>query len=68
MGFMHTSIIGTDTVGQLVGGQDARGVHDGALPVDPLRLNGVQPGAFTGQPAWENANPIAGIVNLIGER
>ena len=62
---MRTPIIGTDPVSQLLCGQDARRFHDGAFPMDPLRLDGVQPGAFTGQPAGENTDSAALLFDLV---
>jgi hypothetical protein len=56
MGSMRASIIGTDPVGQPLGGQKACGFHDRAFAMGPLGLAGVQPRAFTGQPAGENAD------------
>ena len=65
MGFMCTPIIGTDPVGQLVCGQEAHRLHDGAFPMDPLRFDGVQPGAFTGQPAGEHTDSAALLFDLV---
>jgi hypothetical protein len=64
MGFMRASIIGADPVGQLLGGQDARRFHHRAFAMDPVGLDGVQPRAFTGQPAWENADSPPPLFNL----
>jgi hypothetical protein len=64
MGSMRASIIGTDPVGRLVCGQKAHGLHDGAFPVVPLGLNGVQPGAFTGQPAGEHTDAASPLFDL----
>ena len=64
MGFMRASIIRTDPVSPLLGGQYARGFHHRALAVNPLGLDGVQPRAFTGQPAWENADSTPQLFDL----
>jgi len=64
MGFMRASIICTDPVGQRICGQEAHWLHDGALPVDPLRFDGVQPRAFTGQPAGQHTDSAAPLFDL----
>jgi hypothetical protein len=64
MRFMRTSIIRTDALPQLVCGQEAHWLHDGAFPMDPLRFDGVQPGAFTGQPAREHTDATAPLFDL----
>jgi hypothetical protein len=41
--------VGTDAVGDLVGAEQTRGLDDSALAVDPLGLDGIEPGALDRQ-------------------
>jgi hypothetical protein len=56
MGFLRTFIVGTHPLGDLLRGQDAGWFDHGAFAVDPLRLDGVQPRAFTRQPTRDDAH------------
>jgi hypothetical protein len=58
------AVYSTEPVGQLRDGQCPRGFHDGALAVDSIRLDGVQPGVFIGQPGGENADPAPPLFDL----
>ena len=64
MGFMPAPIIRADPVGQLIRGQEAHGLHDGAFPMDPRRFDGVQSGALIGQPAREHTDAASPLCDL----
>jgi hypothetical protein len=55
MGFMQTSIIGTDPLGDLLGGEDSGRFDHGPFPMGPLGFDGVQSRIFTRQPTRDDA-------------
>src|SRR4030095_7712902 len=56
VGFLGTAVGVADASGELVGRQEAVGFDNAALAVDPGGLNGVEPGALTGQVAGDDAD------------
>src|SRR6266478_667116 len=56
MRFARTSVIGTNASFQFVSTQDAVSFGDLPFAMDPLRLNGVEPGAFRGQQTRQDAH------------
>src|SRR5439155_26777902 len=52
-------VVGADALDELFGGEQAVGLVDLALAVDPLGLYGVQPRALRGQEAGEDAHALA---------
>lgn len=56
MSFIGTVKIGTNALGQLCGGEQAVGLQDGAITMDPFGFNGIKPGALLGQKRGENAH------------
>ena len=65
MGFMRTSIIGTDPLSHLLCSQHTDGFHDGPLPMDPLGLKRIQPGTFTGQHARDDAHAPPDLLDVV---
>ena len=65
MVFMSTSIIGTDTVHDLLRTEQPVRFHDGPFAMHPFGLDGVQPGAFTRQAARQDADPLPGLLDVV---
>jgi hypothetical protein len=61
---MRTSIIGTYPLGYLLRGQDMGRFDHGAFPMDPLGLDGVQPGTFTRQPTRDDAHSTPCLLDV----
>ena len=57
--------IGTDAFGQLLSRQQTSRFHHSPLAMDPLGLNRVEPGTLLGQQAGQNADPCAGLFDLL---
>ena len=51
--------MGTHTLSQLLCGKQPVGFNDGALAMDPLGFNGVEPGTFGRQKARQDADALA---------
>jgi uncharacterized membrane protein len=64
MRFMRASRIGTHALGHLLRRQHVGRVDHGAFPMGPLRLERVQPGAFTRQPARDEAPAPARLCDV----
>ena len=60
MGLVGAAEVGADTVGQHSGREEAIGLGDAALGVDPTWFDGVQPGALDRQGAQEQSDALAG--------
>src|SRR5512144_87872 len=65
MSFIRTVIVGTDTLSQLLGREQAVGLHHGALAMHPLGFNGIEPGALRGQKQRQNAHAFARGFHLL---
>ena len=63
---MRAPVIGVHAVGHLLGAEQACRLNDGALAMDPFRLNRVEPGALdwqtTHQETHAEALPLDGAV------
>src|SRR2546426_4433842 len=59
MCFIGTAKMGTHTLSQLLSRKQPVGFNDGPLAMDPLRLNGVEPGTFGRQKEREDADTLA---------
>src|SRR5438270_13052205 len=55
---------GADTLDELVSGQQAGGLDHPPLAVDPLGLDGVQPGTLDRQVVGHDPHPMAGQLDL----
>src|SRR5215210_3698134 len=56
---MRTTERPTHSVGEFVGAEQAVELHDPSLPMNPLRLNGVQPRALLREEAAHDPHPLA---------
>src|ERR671931_1623639 len=65
MRFLSISIIGTDTIHDLLRTEQPVRFDDRPFPMDPFGLNGIQPGAFTWQPAGQDADPAPGLFDMV---
>ena len=65
MGIRRTVIVGTDTLDQLLGGEQAVGFNHSALAMHPFGLNRIQPGALCGQKQRQNAHAFARGFHLL---
>ena len=63
--FMRAAEIGTGAVGDLVGREQPGGLNDGALAMDPLGLDGLEPRTLDRQIAGREAHPLALLVDLL---
>src|SRR5258708_33133101 len=61
---MRAGKVAADTVGHLVGREQPRRFDDRALAVDPLGLNGVEPGTLDRQTADEEAHAVPIVLDL----
>ncbi|SRR5579885_402229 len=59
MSFIRTVIVGTDPLSQLLRRKQAVGFDHGALAMDPLGFNRIEPGALGGQKQGQNAYAFA---------
>ncbi len=59
MWFIATVEVGANPLGKLFSRKQAIAFDDSALGVDPLWLDGIEPGAFCGQKARQNPNAFA---------
>ena len=55
---MFTAIVGIDPCCEFVRAQQAVWFRDRPLPMDPFRFNGVEPWAFAGQWADDDAHAL----------
>jgi hypothetical protein len=62
---MRAAEISTGAISQLSGREQAVGLDDGALAVDPLRLDGIEPGAFDRQVAGQDTHAMALLLDLL---
>ncbi len=62
---MRTAVDGADPRGQFGGREQAVGFEDLALAVQPLGLDGVEPGALDRQGAHEQPHAVAGLLDLL---
>ena len=60
-----TAIIGIDPCFQFVGTQQPIRFRDGPLPMDPLRVNRVEPRTFTGHVADDEAHALRTALDLL---
>ena len=65
MRLIGSSIISTDTLGQLFRGKQAIGLDDVPLAVDPFGLNRVEPGALRGQQEGQDTHACARLLDLL---
>src|SRR5262245_12948647 len=63
MRFSHTPIIGIDALHHLLRTEQSVWFNDGAFPMYPLGLNGIQPRTFTRQPASYEAYPLSRLLD-----
>jgi hypothetical protein len=64
-GFMNESIMGIDSLLQFGGSQQPFGFRHGAFAMHPLRLNGVERGAFRRQPIPDDAHAPSRLFDLL---
>lgn len=64
MSLAVTTIVGADTLGEFVGGQQTRRLGDGSFAMHPLGLNRIEPGALARQEAGNEAHTLAGALHL----
>jgi len=64
MGFMGTAIDGAHTLREFVQVQQARGLHDLALGMQPFWLDGIEPGALDRQGTDQQAHAAARALDL----
>ncbi len=64
MRFISTSIISADALGQLASRKQPIGFDDVAFAMNPFRFDRVEPGAFGGQKAGQDANAFARVLDL----
>src|SRR5450755_1193542 len=64
MRFIGSSIVGTHTLGQVFGSQQAVGLDHVALAVNPFGLNGVEPGALRRQQTWQDTHALPCLFDL----
>src|SRR6516162_3209443 len=65
MSFRRTVIVGTNTLLQLLGREQAVGLHHSALAMHPLGFDGIEPGTLLGQKQRENAHPFARQLDVL---
>ena len=65
MRFISTSVVGTNALSELASGKQSIPLDDLALAVDPLGLNGIEPGTFGGQVQGQDANTFAQLLDLL---
>src|SRR6266487_3783195 len=65
MRFIGTPKVGTNALSQLLGRQQMVGFDDSTLAVDPLWLDGIEPGAFRRQKERQNAYPFSRLSDLL---
>ncbi len=65
MRLIRSSIISTDTLGQLFSGKQAIGLDDVPLAVDPFGLNRVEPGALRRQQEGQDTHACARLLDLL---
>src|ERR1700741_4490739 len=65
MSFLSTAIISIDTLPNLPRTEQPIGFDDRPFPMYPLRLNGIQPRALDRQPASEDADTLAGLLDVL---
>src|SRR5713101_1766506 len=64
MWFIGTVEVGTDAFSKLFGREQPIRLNDSTLGMDPLWLNGIEPGAFRGQKERQNPNAFARLLDL----
>jgi hypothetical protein len=64
MWFIATVEVGADPLGKLLSRKQAIAFDDSTLGMDPLWLDGIEPGAFCGQKARQNPNAFALLLDL----
>ena len=64
MWFIATVEVGADPLGKLFSRKQAIAFDDSTLGMDPLWLDGIEPGAFCGQKARQNPNAFALLLDL----
>src|SRR5262249_2922057 len=62
--FMGTREMSTDSISDFVGAEQASRLDNGALAMDPLGLNGIEPGTLDRQVARQNAYAPALLLDL----
>ena len=65
MSFLSTAIIGIDALHDLLRTEQPVRFDDRPFPMHPLGLNGIQPGAFTRQPARHDAHALSCLLHLV---
>ena len=65
MRLVSTSIVGTNTFGQQPGREQAIGLDNSPLAMNPLGLNRVEPGTLLGQEQGKNAHTLACSLHLL---
>jgi hypothetical protein len=55
----------TDPLSQLLGRKQTVGFNDGPLPMHPLWLDGIEPGAFRRESEGQDAHPFSGQFDLL---
>src|SRR6266568_1922142 len=65
MRLIRSSIISTDTLGQLFRGKQAIGLDDVPLAVDPFGLNRVEPGALRRQQKGQDTHACARLLDVL---
>ena len=65
MRFPCTAIIRTNAGFQFCGAQQPLGLRHGPFAMHPFGLDGIEPGAFDGQPTRHNADPVPGALDAL---
>jgi hypothetical protein len=65
MSFIRTPIISIDTLHDLLRTEQPLRFDDRPFPMHPFGLNGIQPGAFTRQPAGQDAYPLPSLLDVV---
>ena len=63
--FLRAPIIGIAALHDLRRTEQPVGFDDGAFPMHPLGLNGMQPGALTRQATHQDAHPLSRLLHLV---
>src|SRR5579875_402135 len=65
MSFIRTVIVGTNALGQLLGGEQAVGFDDGTFAMHPFGFDGIEPGTLLRQKQGQNTHPFARGFHLL---
>src|SRR5581483_3537504 len=65
MWFIRTAKMRTDPLSQLLCRKQAVGFHNRTLAMYPLRLDGIEPGTFRGEPKGQDTHACARLFHLL---